>query len=124
MYFQQDGAPPHYSLLVRYILDTIFPNRWIGRKGPLKWAPRSPDLTPLDFFLWGYLKDKVFRTRPENLDEMCARIVEFCAVPDAEMFENVRESFVERVFVCMHEHGKQFEHLLRINRSAIARVPK
>jgi len=39
-----------------------FANRWIGRDGPTPWPPQSPDITPLDFFLWGYVKDKVFST--------------------------------------------------------------
>ena len=45
-----------------WFLDATFPNRWIGRDGPTPWPPRSPDITPLDFFLWGYVKDKVFST--------------------------------------------------------------
>jgi len=52
--FQQDGAPPHWSSDVRRFLDAIFPNRWIGRDVPTPWPPRSPDIAPLDFFLWGY----------------------------------------------------------------------
>ncbi|PNF27274.1 hypothetical protein B7P43_G05160, partial [Cryptotermes secundus] len=31
----------------------------IGRGGPVTWSPRSPDLTPLDYFLWGYVKNSV-----------------------------------------------------------------
>ena len=49
--FQQDGAPPHWSICVRHFLNETFPNRWIGRDGPTSWPPRSPDITPLDFFL-------------------------------------------------------------------------
>ncbi|CAF2265037.1 unnamed protein product [Rotaria magnacalcarata] len=48
-----DGAPPHFSIDVRRYLDDHFPRRWIVRGGSIRWAPRSPDLTPLDFFLWG-----------------------------------------------------------------------
>jgi len=58
--FQQDGAPPHWGSHVRRFLDVNFPNRWIGRDGPTPRPPRSPGITPLDFFLWGYVKDKVF----------------------------------------------------------------
>ena len=50
--FQQDGAPAHFSTDVRHYLDNHFPKRWIGSGGPIRWAPRSPDLTPLDFFLF------------------------------------------------------------------------
>lgn len=111
VYFQQDGAPAHYAVLVRTYLDLVFPNRWIGRLGPISWPPRSPDLTPLDFFLWGFLKDKVFRTAPANLQEMQDRILENCLIPDQEMFARVRRSFEDRILLCMHEEGKQFEHL-------------
>ena len=60
--FQQDGAPSHWGSHVRRFLDATFPNRWIGRDGPTPWPPRSPDNTPTDFFLWRYVKNKVFDT--------------------------------------------------------------
>ncbi|CAF3800897.1 unnamed protein product [Rotaria socialis] len=41
--FQQDGAPPHFSIDARRYLDDHFPGRWIGRGGSIRWAPRSPD---------------------------------------------------------------------------------
>jgi len=49
--FQQDGAPPHNARCVRRTLNEKFSRRWIGRGGPLSWPARSPDLTPLDYFL-------------------------------------------------------------------------
>ena len=54
--FQQDGAPPHWGLVVRQFLNDTFPERWIERDGPIPWPPRFPDITPLDFFLWDYVK--------------------------------------------------------------------
>ena len=57
-YFQQDGAPAHYARKVRDYLNQLFPDRWIGHRGPLEWATRSPDLTPCNFFLWGSLRVK------------------------------------------------------------------
>ena len=50
IYFQQDGAPPHYHRDVRAYLDAVFPDTWIGRRGPIEYPARSPDLTPMDFF--------------------------------------------------------------------------
>ena len=55
--FQQDGASPHWGLEVRQFLNDTFPDGWIGRDGSIPGPPRSPDTTPLDFFLWGYVKD-------------------------------------------------------------------
>ena len=53
-HFQQDGAPAHYSAIVRQYLSATFPERWIGRgtnwNGAIPWPARSLDLTPLDFF--------------------------------------------------------------------------
>jgi hypothetical protein len=55
-WFQHDGTPPHFSRRAREILDQQYPDRWIGRGGPRNWPARSPDLNPLDFFLWGHVK--------------------------------------------------------------------
>jgi hypothetical protein len=55
IHFQQDDAPPHYFGEAREYLNTRFPGRWIDRAAPLAWPPRSPDLTALDFFLWGFV---------------------------------------------------------------------
>jgi len=56
MWLQQDGAPPHNSNVVKNFLKSQFPEKWIGTNGPISWPPRSPDLTPLDFFCGGFLK--------------------------------------------------------------------
>lgn len=111
--FQQDGAPAHFKREVKDFLNATFPNRWIGRNGPIRWPPRSPDLTPLDFFLWGFLKDRVFRAGfPKDLNELYLRILEHCAEPDDEMFDRVMKSFAQRIYLCIHEGGRHFEQLL------------
>ena len=74
IWYQQDGAPPHYAAPVRQYLDELFPNRWIGRRGFVEWPARLPDLSPLDYFLWGYLKCKVFATKPSDINELKRRI--------------------------------------------------
>lgn len=70
MWFQHDGCPAHYSLVARETLDRKFSDRWIGRAGPVNWPARSPDLTSPDFFLWGYLKDKVYKQIPTTREDM------------------------------------------------------
>ena len=62
--FMQDGAPPHWGTNVRDWLNENLEDRWIGRGSPnMPWPPRSPDITPCDFFLWGYVKSKVYKTK-------------------------------------------------------------
>ena len=74
MYFQHDGAPPHYTNLVRKLLNDLFPNCWLGRGGPVAWSPRSPDLTPLDYYLWGHMKTLVYETTVDSRTALRRRI--------------------------------------------------
>ena len=55
---QQDGAPPHYSLFSRQVMNEILDEKWTGRGGPVAWPPRSPDLTSPDYFLWVLVKER------------------------------------------------------------------
>jgi hypothetical protein len=85
--FQQDGAPPHWSNIVRTALKNSFPNRWIGRGGPIARPPCSPDITPLDFFFWGYVKDIVYSARVPDINNLRASIVEAIATITPDMLE-------------------------------------
>ncbi|XP_050509092.1 protein FAM200A-like [Diabrotica virgifera virgifera] len=67
-------APAHYNALVNGELDELFPERWIGRDGPVHWPPRSPELNKVDFFFWCYIKDVVYRTSPTTADDVKIRI--------------------------------------------------
>jgi hypothetical protein len=68
--FQHDGAPAYYCKRVREILDNRFPDRWIGRGGPIVWPARSPDLNVLDYFVWGFIKASVEHRRDGTRDEV------------------------------------------------------
>ena len=72
--FMQDGAPPHWAQPVRDWLNTTLPQMWIGRGSSrdenIPWPPRSPDLTPMDFFVWGFIKSKVYVRNYATLEEL------------------------------------------------------
>ena len=70
VYFQQDGATCHTSGKAIGLLREMFPGRVISRNGDYNWPLRSCDLTPLDFFLWGYVKDKVYPDAPQLIQEL------------------------------------------------------
>ena len=64
MWFQQDGATCHIANETIQLLHETFPGRVLSRFDDQNWPPRLCDLTPLDFFLWGYLKSKVYVNNP------------------------------------------------------------
>lgn len=66
-YFQQDGAPPHRKKEVQEWLESKFNDRFLKSS---QWPPRSPDLNPCDFSLWGGLKSSVYSPKPETLEEL------------------------------------------------------
>ncbi|GFT10473.1 transposable element Tcb1 transposase [Trichonephila clavipes] len=57
----------HSSCHIDLLKDT-FGDRLISRFAPVNWPPRSCDLTPLDYFLWGYVKSLVYADKPQTLD--------------------------------------------------------
>ena len=67
IYFQQDGTPPHFHVNVRSFLERTFNQRWIERRGSaMEFPPPSPDLTPLDFYLCGTLKNTIICHKTTN----------------------------------------------------------
>ncbi|PSN33103.1 hypothetical protein C0J52_19410 [Blattella germanica] len=107
--FQQDGAPCHYANIMKDYLNDRFPNRWIGRGGNRPWAPRSPDLTPLDFFAWGFIKSKVYQNKINDLVVLKARIRQAVAAITPRMLENVFRETVTRFELCRDTDGAHVE---------------
>jgi hypothetical protein len=94
--FKQDKVPSHFGQKVCEFLNATLPNHWLGRATAkdgegMKWTPRSPDLTPCHFFLWGYVQEKVHVT-PLLLDthEMKLRII--------TAIDNMHRNMSERVW--------------------------
>ena len=105
VWFQQDGATSHTSTCSIGILKEMFPNHLISLRDDIGWPARSPDLNPCDFFLWGYLKSKVFSYRPQSLEELKRAIrFEIAAIPP-EMIHRVIENFRERLQTCVSNDG-------------------
>jgi hypothetical protein len=75
MWLQHGSAPPHFGLKVTQQLNRCYGNRWIGRGDPHAWPPRSPDLTLLYLYLWGYMKDLVYQEESHTRDGLLWRIM-------------------------------------------------
>lgn len=115
LHYQHDGAPAHFHNRVRDYLNEQFPRRWIGRLGPVPWPPRSPDLTPLDFFLWGDVKRLVYEQESNTVEELRQRIVLAFETVKQNRFAlyRLKANLRRRAELCEQEQGSHFEQLLK-----------
>ncbi|GFU76197.1 uncharacterized protein TNCV_3025391 [Trichonephila clavipes] len=92
LWFQQDGATCHTARATIDLLKDTFGVHLISRFGPVNWPPRSCDLTPLDYFLWGYVKSLVYADKPKMLDHLEDNIRRVIAYILPQMLEKVIEN--------------------------------
>lgn len=112
MWLQHDGAPGHYGAQVREYLNMTYPGRWIGRGSTtIAWPARSPDLTPLDFYVWGTLKDKVYSEQIQSREELLQKI-NTAAEDMRQMRVNLNGQVRTRLSVCIETGGGHFENYL------------
>ena len=104
----------HYAVIVQNRLNEKLDGRWIGRRGAIEWPARSPDLTPCDFFLWGYLKNKVYGQRVRDIQHLKERITHFVNElnTDKELLRRVCRSVAVRIEDCIAAKGDHFERTL------------
>lgn len=108
-FFQQDGAPAHTARKTIEFLTDFFGERLVGRG---LWPARSPEMTPPDCFLWGYLKNSIYETSPASIDELKERITAQIAQIDRKMLKRVFVNLVKRIRLCKSVNGGHFQHLL------------
>lgn len=78
--------------------------------------PRSPDLAPNDFFLWGHVTQEIYRhqhERANNLDELRQKITDVLVSITPEVLAHTRTAFYDRLGYCLAQNGGLFEHLLK-----------
>ncbi|GFW50490.1 uncharacterized protein TNCV_2887931 [Trichonephila clavipes] len=97
LWFQKDGATYHTARATIDLLKDTFGDRLISRFGPVNWPPRSCDLTPLDYFLWGYVKSLVYADKPQTLDHLEDNIRRVIADIRPQMLEKVIENWTSRL---------------------------
>lgn len=115
-WYQLDGAPAHCTEAVSRELYQMFEDRWFRRLGPWSWPARSPDLSPLDFYLWGTIKNKVYtNTTPlRSKDELRNRVQAAFQELDPEELGKATSNVEVRIRKCLNINGGHFEHLLKI----------
>lgn len=109
-WYQLDGAPSHCSRPVSNELDQMFDDRWIRRLGPWIWPARSPDLTPMDFYLWGRIKSEVYRTPVTNREELLDRVQRaFEGLDPNEIRSATTHAVNNRILKCLEVNGEHIE---------------
>lgn len=112
-WYQQDGAPPHNFGPVAQHLYDMFDDRWIANQGPFRWPARSPDLAPLDFGIWGYIKNQVFSKPVTTKEDMMQRVLlAFNSLTPDHISRITRHNLMKRIHKCLEVDGANFEHLL------------
>ncbi|GFX68841.1 transposable element Tc3 transposase [Trichonephila clavipes] len=112
LWFQQDGASCHTARATIDLLKDTFGDRLISRFGPVNWPPRSCDLTPLDYFLWGCVKSLVYADKPQTLDHLEDNICRVIADIRPQMLEKVIENWTSRLDYIRASRGSPMPEIL------------
>ncbi|GFY00806.1 uncharacterized protein TNCV_2141981 [Trichonephila clavipes] len=94
------------------LLKDTFGDRFISRFGPVNWPPRSCDLTPLDYFLWGYVKSLVYADKPQTLDHLEDNIRRVIVDIRPQMLEKVIENWTSRLDYIRASRGSPMPEII------------
>lgn len=102
VWYQMDGAPPHNSRSVSEALTEIFEDRWIGNNGPFRWPPKTPDGNPLDYFVWGFIKNMIYSDPITTMEDMKSRVrTAFNSLTPESIRSATHENLLKRLHVCL-----------------------
>jgi hypothetical protein len=108
-HFQQDGAPAHTAIKTRNFLNQHFPDRWIGKYGPVAWPARSPDLSSCDNALWGMLKPKIVKAKVKSKEELKDVIRQAFGQFPQTVLPSINKRTFHRLHLCIEKGGFQVD---------------
>ncbi|XP_054287822.1 neuroligin-4, X-linked-like [Macrosteles quadrilineatus] len=101
--FLQDYSEDCLYLNVYAPAYETFGERIISFRGSVNWPPRSCDITPTDFFLWGYVKSQVYADKPQTLNDLEANIHRVIGGIQPQLLERMKkEGELSPVLVFVH----------------------
>lgn len=81
-----------------------YPDRWIWTNEPTRWPARSPDLTPIDFFIWSHVKNVVYNIHPpQSIQDLTERIVGAFENIDKRLLGKATKGLRKRCEICIEE---------------------
>ena len=82
------------------------------------WPARYPDLSPLDYFLWGYVKENVFKRQPADIEILKEIVHEVVSSIDQDVLRAVMANLEKRIHLCIEQQEGYFEHFFyKLNKS-------
>ena len=75
--------------------------RIISSRADVVWPSRSCDLTPLNYYLWGSVKDKCYADKLQTIDALKNNIREAIGEIQLHTIDNVLKNWTDRVGYCM-----------------------
>ncbi|GFX17346.1 uncharacterized protein TNCV_3553501 [Trichonephila clavipes] len=109
----QEGATSHTANPVKaFLMQTYGEDKIVSRRCRYPWPPQSPDLTPADFWLWGYLKSHVYLSGPSSLSELKDAIRREVSSIHPNMLHSAVAVFVTRLECLLPCGGGHVEHIL------------
>jgi len=111
-----DGAPAHFALSVRDVLNEHFPGRCIGRGSPtspasLPWPPRSPGFTIPDNSFWGIIKGRVAAHRYNNNEDLRIVVEDAFRTVTPKMLRYMSRRTWRRIRLCVQHEGAHTDSL-------------
>jgi len=87
--------------------ESFFQDRIISKN---IWPPRSPDLTPADFFLWGLMKGKVYKNSPRTKEQLKYAIHQEIQAANVDTLGKIFQNLEKRIQMCLDVKGDQSQH--------------
>lgn len=88
----------------------MFKDKRVSLGGPAPLPPRSPDLNPFHFFLWGTMKTMVYMNKIIDLNDYHNRIEAAAAtIRRQDQLLNYTNSWIGQVILCVQQHSYNFE---------------
>ena len=102
----------HTARVTIDLLRGEFGEHFISRSEPVNWPPRSCNLTPLDYFLWGFVKAHVYKDKPASIDALGDNSEAFIREIAAEMLVRVCQNWTKRIYHLKRIRGQHLHEII------------
>ena len=113
IWFQQDGATCHTSEATLDVMRTVFEDRIFSRRADVVWPPWSCNVTPMDCYLWGAVKDKCYADKPETIHALKNNIRE-ADIDEIQLhtIDNVLKNWTDCLGYCMTSRSSHLNEII------------